>query len=169
MNCYLTSGTPEFMEKLIQNNPKEKIFLLHGKGNSVVVHESDKKSIFATPRKFEVIDGGGSFEQRGFWAFHNVPVTDESRPLFEARIVQAIAPLKSDNSLIAYRVLRPIKSEIYVVITQWAGPASFDMWINSVSFKNTLAPLLDSSSSTTQNLFNAKTYVSTFTAPQPEE
>lgn len=168
MNFYLTSGTPEYMDKIVQKYSKENMILLHGQGNSVVIHESDKKSVFATPRKFEVIDGEGAFEQRGFFAFHNVPVVDESRPLFENRIVQAIAPLKTDDSLIAYRVLRPIKSEIYMVITQWAGPASFDVWTNSASFQNTLAPLLDSSSSATQNLFNAKTYVSTYTAPQPE-
>ncbi|WP_332648568.1 antibiotic biosynthesis monooxygenase family protein [Lysinibacillus sp. 54212] len=168
MNLYLTSGTPEFMEKLTRKHQNETMFLLHGQGNSVALHESNKKSVFATPRKFEVIDGEGSFEQRGFWAFHNVPVMDESRPLFENRIEQAIAPLKSNDALIAYRVLRPIKSEIYIVITQWAGPASFEVWTKSESFTNGLAPLLDSSSSPTQNLFNAKTYLSTYTAPQPE-
>ena len=166
---YLTSGTPEFMERLMNKYAKEPMILLHGKGNSVVMHESDKKTVFATPRRFEVIDGAGQFEQRGFVAMHNVPVMDESRPLFEEQLIKSIAPLKADSSLIAYRVLRPIKASIYVVVTQWAGPASFDTWIHSTSFKTTLAPLLDSSGSPTQNLFDSKSYVTTFTAPQPEE
>ena len=166
---YLTSGTPEFMERLMSKYAKEPMILLHGNGNSVIMHESDKKSVFATPRQFEVIDGAGQFEQRGFVAMHNVPVMDESRPLFEEQLMKAIAPLKADSSLIAYRVLRPIKATIYVVVTQWAGPASFDTWIHSTSFKTTLAPLLDSSSSPTQHLFDSKSYVTTFTAPQPEK
>ena len=166
---YLTSGTPEFMERLMNKYAKEPMILLHGKGNSVVMHESDKKTVFATPRQFEVIDGAGQFQQRGFVAMHNVPVMDESRPLFEEQLLKGIAPLKEDSSLIAYRVLRPIKATIYVVVTQWAGPASFDTWIHSAYFKTTLKPILDSSGSPTQNLFDSKTYVSTFTAPQPEE
>ncbi len=166
---YLTSGTPDFMERLMNKYPNEPMTLLHGNGNSVVMHESDKKTVFATPRQFDVIDGAGQFQQRGFVAMHNVPVMDESRPLFEEQLIKGIAPLKADASLIAYRVLRPIKATIYVVVTQWAGPASFDTWIHSAYFKTTLAPLLDSSGSPTQHLFDSKTYVSTFTAPQPEE
>lgn len=166
---YLTSGTPDFMERLMNKYPNEPMILLHGNGNSVVMHESNKKTVFATPRQFDVIDGAGQFEQRGFVAMHNVPVMDESRPIFEEQLIKGIAPLKEDSSLIAYRVLRPIKATIYVVVTQWAGPASFDTWIHSAYFKTTLKPILDSSGSPTQNLFDSKTYVSTFTAPQPEE
>ena len=168
MNFYLTSGTPEYMERLVDKYKKEGMILLHGGGNSVVMHESAKKTVFATPRRFEVIDGSGTFEQRGFVAMQNVPVMDEARPLFEERVIRAIAHLKNDPSLIAYRVLRPIKSDIYVVATQWAGPASFDMWMKSDNFQNGLASLLDSASSSTQNLFNAKTYTTTYTAPPAE-
>lgn len=169
MKFYLTSGTPDFMEKLVKKHGKENMILLHGGGNSVVMHETTKKSVFATPRNFEVIDGSGTFEQRGFVAMQNVPVMDEARPVFEEQLVRSIAPLKNDPSLIAYRVLRPIKAEIYVVITQWAGPASFDTWTKSNQFQGELAALLDSSSSPTQNLFNAKTYTTTYTAPPPAD
>ena len=169
MNFYLTSGTPEFMERLLTKYAKEKMILLHGQGNSVVMHESEKKSVFATPRRFEVIDGAGHFEQRGFVAMQNVPVMEESRPLFEERIIKAIAHLKQDASCIAYRVLRPVKAETYVVVTQWAGPASFEVWTKSNAFHAELAQLLDSSSSPTQTFFTSKTYTTTFTAPQPEQ
>lgn len=168
MNFYLTSGTPDFMERLVNKYGNENMILLHGGGNSVVMHETAKKSVFTTPRSFEVIDGNGTFEQRGFVAMQNVPVMDEARPVFEKQLLKSIAPLKSDPSLIAYRVLRPIKEEIYVVITQWAGPASFDTWTMSRHFQGELAALLDSSSSPTQNLFNAKTYTTTYTAPPAE-
>ena len=168
MNFYLTSGTPEYMERLVNKHGKEGMILLHGGGNSVVMHESPKKSVFATPRRFEVIDGSGTLEQRGFVAMQNVPVMDEARPVFEERLIRAIAHLKNDPSLIAYRVLRPIKADVYVVLTQWAGPASFDTWTKSGNFQSGLASLLDSASSPTQNLFNAKTYTTTYTAPPAE-
>lgn len=168
MNFYLTSGTPEFMEKLLQKNPKQQMILLHGQGNSVVMHETEKKSIFATPRRFEVLDGIGQFEQRGFVAMQNIPVMDESRPVFENGLLEGIAHLKQESSLIAYRVLRPIKAETYIIITQWAGPTSFEMWTKSNAFTKHLAKLVDSTTSQTQNMFYAKTYTTTYTAPVAE-
>lgn len=168
MHFYLTSGTPEFMERLTNKYPNEKMILMHGQGNSVVMHESEKKSVFATPRKFEVIDGAGEFEQRGFVAMQNIPVLDESRPVFENGILAGIAHLKKETSLIAYRLLRPIKAETYMIVTQWAGPTSFEMWTKSNDFTQHVAKLIDSTTFPTQNMFYSKTYTTTYTAPSAE-
>ena len=169
MKFYLTSGTPEYMEKIQEKYPKEQMILLHGQGNSILMHESDKKSKFAAPRQFEVLEGRGEFEQRGFVAMYNVPVAEESKGLFEESVITAIQTLKNDTSCIAYRVLKPIKHEIYVIITQWAGPASFDKWIDSEIFKAKLAPLLTNAASSTQTMFTSKTYITTYTAPAKEQ
>jgi len=169
MNFYLTSGTPEYMERLIQKYPSQDMILLHGKGNSVVMHETEKKSVFATPRKFEVIDGRGKFEQHGFVAMQNIPVFDEARPVFENGVITGIKHLKEERLCIAYRVLRPVKEETYIIITQWTGPASFETWVQSSAFTGRLANLVDSTTSPTQNMFFAKTHTTTFTAPPAEE
>lgn len=165
MKFYLTSGTPEYMEKIQQKYPKEQMILLHGQGNSILMHESDKKSKFATPRQFEVIEGQGNFEQRGFVAMYNVPVAEESKGLFEESVITAIQPIKKEISCIAFRVLRPMKHETYVIITQWAGPASFETWTDSENFKGKLATLLTNAASSTQTMFTSKTYLTTYTAP----
>ena len=168
MNFYLTSGTPDFMETLQTKYANENMILLHGEGNSILMHETEKKSKFATPRRFEVVEGRGTFEQRGFIAMHNVPVADESMRLFEESVVKAIQPLKNNRACIAFRVLRPVKHEMYVIVTQWAGPVSFEMWTESAEFEASLAGLIANATSVTQAMFTSKAYVTRFSAPVQE-
>lgn len=165
VNFYIASGTPDFMETLHTKYAKEQMILLHGQGNSILMHETEKKSKFATPRSFKVVEGQGQFEQRGFVAMHNVPVADESMKLFEESIITAIQALKRNTACIAFRVLRPIKHEMYVIVTQWAGPVSFETWTESAEFSQNLASLIENSTSVTQTLFTSKAYVTTFSAP----
>lgn len=166
MFFYMTSGTPEYMEKMFEKKRAIGLYLLHGQGNSVLFYETDKKkSIFATPRKFEVLDGRGTFEQRGYFAIENIPVADESRLVFEEEVIKSVASLHNDISSIAFRVLRPIKSEIFLVVTQWAGPVSYEKWKDSAA---EFSSLIGSAASTTQAIFTSKTYTSTYSAPADE-
>lgn len=168
MNFYVTSGTPDYMEKLIAKNEQVPLILLHGTTNSVVLHESEKKSIFAVPRKFEVLDSKGSFEQKGYFTFYNMPIMSEDGPVFEKKVLDVIPPLKTNDGVIAYRFLRPVKAETYLLIIQWGGPATFEAWKNSESYKTTVAPILEGSASTMQSMFNSSSYITTYSAPSKE-
>lgn len=84
MFIYLTSGTADYMEKLLKKYvPKEQMIVLHGSGNSVLLHETEGKTLFATPRKYEVIDSVNAIEQSGYFVFNNIPVADEGRPVLK--------------------------------------------------------------------------------------
>lgn len=168
MNFYITSGTPDFMEKLIAKNHKEPLVLLHGNGNSVVLHESPKKSIFAVPRNFEVLGEMGQFEQKGYFTFYNMPILSDGRPVFENAVSDAIASLKNDSTVIAYRFLRPIKEDTYLLIIQWVGPASFDVWKNGQNYKESIAPILEGKASIIQSMFDTAFYMTTYSAPPKE-
>lgn len=166
MYFYMTSGTPEFMEKMFADKREVGLFLLHGQGNSVLFYETDKKkSIFATPRKFEVVVGRGSFEQRGYFAIENIPVADEERGVFEEAVVKAVSSLQNDSACIAFRVLRPVKAETFLIVTQWAGPVSYETWKAGAS---ELTDLISGATSASQAIFTSKAYVSTFSAPKDE-
>lgn len=171
MYIYLTSGTPEYMEKIfVQHSSKEKLFVMHGQGNSVLLHETEsKKSLFASPRKFEVIDAVGSLEQKGFFVFNNIPVTEEGRPVFEHRFLNRARAVENEPGFIAFRLLRPIKSETYIVVTQWAGPHSFEAWKSSNAYNHAHANRDKPTGVAQQNIFSAAPYITTFTAQRPEE
>lgn len=169
MYFYSTSGTPEFMEKIQAKHSDLNMYLLHGQGNSLLMYETEKKkSVFATPRKFEIIDGRGEFEHRGYIGVENVPVADEGRPVFEQAVKKSIANLHNDTSCIAFRVLRPIKAETYLIVTQWAGPASYDVWKESPTYKDGIASIIHNMSTSTQAMYNSKAYTSSFSVATKE-
>lgn len=164
----MTSGTPDYMEKLVEKHKKESLVLMHGQGNSVVLQETEKKTIFAVPRKFEVLKGAGEIDQRGYFVFINMPIVSDDRPVFEKKISDLLETFEQDATFISYRFLRPIKEETYILLTQWTGPASYDVWKNSTAYKNTWAAIVSGTQSSTQAIFNASTYVTTYSAPPAE-
>lgn len=168
MNLYMTSGTPDYMEKLVDKFAKEPLIILHGNGNSVLLHESDKKSIFAVPRKFEIIEGAGTLTQGAYYVMFNMPILSDDRPVFENKLTDQLTSLRQDSVAIAYRFLRPVKAETYILLTHWSGPASYELWKNSNAYKTALQPILDGAQSSMQTMFNAATYVTTYSAPLAE-
>ena len=44
MNIYMTSGTPEFMESLKEKYAAEGLIAMHGHGNSLLLHETDRQN-----------------------------------------------------------------------------------------------------------------------------
>lgn len=170
MFIYLTSGTPDFMEKkLKEHKSKGKMYVLHGSNNSVLLHETDGKTVFATPRKFEVLDQLNDIEQSGYFVLNNIPVTDEGRPVFEKRFLNQTKLIEKEPGLIAYRFLRPLNSETYIVLTQWTGPNSYDTWKNSQSFKDAHSTSEEIPGVQKQNIFNSASYITTYSGNLLEE
>ncbi|RUL47477.1 MULTISPECIES: antibiotic biosynthesis monooxygenase [Lysinibacillus] len=169
MYIYLTSGTPEFMEKVRKKHSKEKMFVLHGSGNSVLLHETEGKTVFATPRKFEVIDSVNALEQKGYFVLNNIPVSDEGRPIFEKRFLNRARTIEQEPGFIAFRLLRPIKSDTYIVLTQWTGPHSFEAWKNSKNFTDAHTKQDATPGVKKQNIFNAASYITTYSGKVSDE
>lgn len=171
MFIYFTTGTPEYMESIRKKYlPKEQMIVLHGNSNSMLLHETEGKSLFATPRKYEVIDQVNSIEQTGYFVLNNIPVEEEGKPIFENRFLNRKGAIESEPGFIAYRLLRPIGSDTYVVLTQWTGLHSFEAWKNSKAFKEAHSkPTGDAPGVKKQNIFNAASYVTTFSGKSNEE
>lgn len=168
MYLYFTSGTPEFMEKLQKKYSNEHMIILHGQGNSVLLHESDKKSVFATPRSYEIIRDINDLKEHGFFVLNHIPVKSESRKLFEDRFYDRIHTIEDEPGFIAFRLLRPLHDETYISLTEWSGPHSYEAWKASSTYKeiyeNKKADGVDRS-----NIFTSNPYAKTFTTSRPEE
>lgn len=164
MFTYLTSGTADYMEKLLKKyTPDEQMIVLHGSGTSVLLHETEGKTLFATPRKYEVIDSVNTLEQSGYFVLNNIPVSDEGRPIFEKRFLNRSKAIEKEPGFIAYRLLRPLASDTYIVLTQWTGPHSFEAWKNSQAFKDAHSkPAGATPGVKQQNIFNAASYITTY-------
>lgn len=169
MNFYITSGTMDFMESLQKNYKKEHMTVMHGAGNSLLVHETTGTSVFQTPMKYEVIGSYGNFHEDGFFALNNISVTDEGRPIFEHWALSHIEAIETETGFIAYRLLRPVASDTYIILTQWAGKTSFDLWKTSASYRQLLAENeVGTGLAKKPHLFSSAPYVTTYKSKKEE-
>ena len=165
MNIFMTSGTPDFMTHLKDKYANELMIVMHGEGNSLLLHETEGKTVFQTPRRYEVIGSSGTFEDNGYFVLNNIPVTDEGRPIFEQQFKKRANMLDEEPGFIAFRLLRPLDSNMYIVMTEWSAAQYYTMWTNSSSFAQ--AHLDDQSEAgidNTPHLFTSAASITTYSA-----
>ncbi|WP_053365491.1 antibiotic biosynthesis monooxygenase family protein [Bacillus sp. FJAT-27245] len=134
MNLFMTSGTYDFLEKLAKKHEGEKMVIMSGDDGALLIHETEGKTVFASPRKFEVLEAVGNLGHPGLVVMNNIPVTDEGRPVFEYRFKIRAGKIENTPGFQAIRVLRPIKSNTYVILTAWEDELAFQRWKESNDF-----------------------------------
>lgn len=170
MNIYLTSGSMDFMESVRNRFLKENMVVMHGIGNSILLHETAGKTLFATPQNFKVISSAGTLTEKGFFALNYIPITDEGRPIFEHQFHSKADSIEEARGFIAFRLLQPIKSDTYIILTQWDDTFSFNLWKNSTSYKSVLADSQSGLSSGNRHyMFSSAPYVATYQTKEEDE
>ena len=170
MNLYTTSGTPEFMEKIKEKHSGENMVLLHGAGNSLLLHETEGKTVFQTPKRYEVIGASGQLAKHGYYIVNNIPVTDEGRPIFEHRFQNRANMVDGQPGFLTFRLLRPVKDDTYRVVTAWESKDHYELWKGSQAFKGAherkeQAPPAEK----VQNIFSAASYITEYETEKPED
>ncbi|KRG16698.1 heme-degrading monooxygenase HmoA [Lederbergia galactosidilyticus] len=134
MYMYITAGTYSYLKKLEEQHPSEKMMLMQNIRTVELWHETDKNTLFQSPRKYETIDTLGHFASEGFIACHYVPVRDENRPLFEYNFENKLSLIEKEEGLLAGRILRPLSSEVYIIMTMWQSERNYVRWEKSSTF-----------------------------------
>ncbi len=158
---YTTSGTPEFMKQLQEKYSTENMHVLYGSNGTILLHESSGKTKFQTPRSYEVLASHGHFQDEGYFYFYHIPITDEGRPVFEHEAQEMMNALSSEPGLFALRILRPVKADTYLILSQWSGPSSYKQWAD-----RHLTPLETLASK--QNIFTSAPYTHTYRTKNEE-
>lgn len=135
MYAYITEGTYDFLKAMKEKNPQEKIAMMENEDGALLLHESNGETIFKEPRKYEILDSEGTIGETGFVVMNNIPVTDEGRPIFEYRFKDRSKQVENQPGFLAIRVLQPLSSNTYIIITVWKTEIAFNQWKNSASFK----------------------------------
>ncbi|GIN58675.1 histidine kinase [Lederbergia ruris] len=162
MYMYITAGTYSYLKKLEEKHPNEKMMLMQNIRTAELWHETDKRSLFQSPRKYEVMDALGHFTNEGFVACHYVSVRDENRPLFEYNFENKLAFIEQEEGLLAARILRPLSSEVYIIMTMWQSERHYVRWENSTTFAQfQIHQHLG-------NIFSTPPYTHTFTVSEEE-
>jgi heme oxygenase (mycobilin-producing) len=134
MKVYITAGTLNFLKSIEAKYPEETMVLMVNQNGALLLHETNGSSFFKEPRKYDSIDSAGEWPKDGFVVMNNVPVTEEGRPLFEHYFKNRIGKIENESGFIAIRVLRPLSSNTYVILTVWENEMSYQRWQGSNSF-----------------------------------
>ncbi len=162
MYFYMTTGTFSFLKRIQDKRTNLPLILLNNPKTAALLHETDQKTIFSSARKFEVIDGFGFLTQEGFFALYNIPVSIEDRPAFEFELKNKLVSANNQNGVYTMRLLRPIKSDTYVVMTSWKNEQAYAKWDSSMLFTKKSNPF------NTQVMFTGNPYTVTFHAHKDE-
>ncbi|MCD7034866.1 antibiotic biosynthesis monooxygenase [Metabacillus sp. GX 13764] len=167
MNFYMTYGTIDYLTKLKEDQPDQNILLLSKDDNALLMHESDGPSIFKEPKKYEVLDESGVFENGSFAVLNNIPVTYEGKPLFEQRFKERARMIENEPGFTAIRVLRPVSGDTYVILTLWDSEKSFKDWQNSKAYEHAHKKRGTEEGVDQKDIFARPSYVTTYQAVRP--
>lgn len=169
MYAYMTTGTIDFMEKVRDKYKNEQMVMMHGGGHTLLLHETDKKkSVFQTPRRYEVVGALGALEEQGFFAMNNIPVSDEGKPIFEHQYKTLGEKLQAVPGFLAFRLLRPIGSDTYVLLTQWSEERMYKLWHESPAYKLANPEEFKDQGGATLHIFTSAPYVATYKVQEEE-
>ncbi|MDF2557454.1 MAG: antibiotic biosynthesis monooxygenase [Bacillales bacterium] len=166
MKFYITNGTVDFMKRYYyKNKDKHHLFFLleGGKQDITLFQETNQKTVFGNPRKYEVVNGIGDFIQNGVVLMKHITVEKEDCEYFEIRFEGYFDIAKYLPGLIAIRLLRPIKGTDYIILTAWKNAMFSESWEISKEY------LLPSSHILHGDFLKIPTYTKKYWAPSEEE
>ncbi|RST75176.1 antibiotic biosynthesis monooxygenase [Siminovitchia acidinfaciens] len=160
MYTYITTGTYFFLKKIEEKHPDEDMLLMQNVETALIWHETNGPTLFQSPRKYEVIHSSGQLEKNGFVACNHIPVREEGRPVFEYQFAERMKKVESFPGFIAFRLLRPLSNDTYVVMTMWEDEKAYNDWKQSPSFAESYSKAIHSAEN--NNVFSGQSYVSVF-------
>lgn len=132
MRAHMTNGTWDFLERILKKRKINHYLLAHSEtsSNTLAYYEtfSRSRSPFAAGRSYEILIKSGTFEEEGYIVMNNIPLTEDGKPVFENRIKNKQPHLDTFYGYIAYRVLKPLKGNRYVILTQWESQEDYENW-----------------------------------------
>ena len=86
--------------------------------------------------EYEIIDKFGDLKLEGVVILNYVPVRSEGRMNFEERFLNRPRKIENENGFRAIRIMRPMNSNTYVILSQWDSENSFRNWQNSNAYSH---------------------------------
>lgn len=131
MNMYITSGTLEFLKKKKEKHPMETMILMTNSDHALLIHETTNTSLFHAPRKYEIIGSFNKLPNYGLVVMNNITVTEEGSPLFEYYFKHNANLFEKETGFLASRILRPLTTHTYIILTIWKDSIAYSSWENS--------------------------------------
>lgn len=134
MKAYITNGTVAFLKKIVEKYSQLEIKLMHNGQGGLAYYEHRTKQVFQSGREYEIIINSGELHDSGYVVMNNIPVAEDSQPVFEDQFKKRKNTVDTMPGFQAFRFLKPTRGNTYIVLTQWASFADFENWKNSKEF-----------------------------------
>lgn len=163
MKLFMTSGSMDFMKSLRKKYANDNMVVMDGKGNSLIIHETNGDTVFQSPISYNIIASYGELIEDGFFALHHIPISDEGRPIFEHWMLSRIDVVEDEPGFLAHRVLRPESLNTYIVLTQWTDSRFFKIWKESMSYKKIIKESeVGAGQERKPHMFSSAPYITTY-------
>ncbi|MGE6368917.1 antibiotic biosynthesis monooxygenase family protein [Planococcus kocurii] len=134
MKLYKWTGPQDQVEQIKADQPNVNMTQLQNEKEAVVLYEAGDGTTLRNAEAYEVLNAVGHIEDGGYAVFNNIPVTDEGRDLFESRFQNRAGMVEKEPGFAAIRVLRPLYSDTYTILTLWKDEKSFKDWQESQAY-----------------------------------
>lgn len=129
MWAFVTTGTKEFLEKLMERHTNVEHLFMQDHATTLVYYESKRKrSIFASGRRFEVLYEKNELWHLGYVVMQHLPVDKQAATLFLNEFEKHKRQLNETGSLLAARLLKEHRKNTYVLLTQWKTATDYKRW-----------------------------------------
>lgn len=164
MELYKWTGTRDGAIALLASQPTARLaYLTNDQDEAVVLYEAESGPALPGAEAYHVLNAVGDINGGFFAVFNNIPVSQEGREIFEQRFQNRAGMVEQEPGFAAIRVLRPLETDTYVILTIWDSEEAFKNWQASQAYgkahaKRGTAEGIDSR----PNIFPRPSFVTTY-------
>ncbi|PSL45145.1 heme-degrading monooxygenase HmoA [Salsuginibacillus halophilus] len=137
------------------------LFWLNNHEQSGLFAEASSPEGFSDSALYEVIDASGPIPETGFAVLNNIPVFEDGRETFEERFKNRAGLIEKEPGFKAIRILRPVHTDTYIVLTLWNDETAYHNWQESSAYKHAHAKR-NTSEGLSLSIFPRPSYVTTY-------
>ena len=136
MKLYTSYGTYGFLNQIKRNNSEHHLFQFSADDSSVILEETDEKTVLKHPSAYQVIDSIGEFDENHFYSAVFVPSSEDHSNHLEKKLLHLGAPFSSFGGFKSYRLLKPLKGNTYKIYFGFANRLAYEDFKASDIFQN---------------------------------
>lgn len=136
MKLFKWQGHRDAAMSILASLPNARLMYMSQDEEAVLLQEADQGSVLPEAHSYEVLDASGDLNNGYYAVFNNIPVSEEGQELFESRFKNRARLIEEEPGFAAIRVLRPLSSDTYVILTLWEDQKSFENWQQSEAYSN---------------------------------
>ncbi|MFD1031301.1 antibiotic biosynthesis monooxygenase family protein [Metaplanococcus flavidus] len=121
---------------IMANLPSDRLIYMTNDNEAVLLQESYGGTTLPVASAYEILNSVGDINNGYFAVFNNIPVSEEKKDLFESRFSNRAGLVEKEPGFAAIRVMRPLNSDTYVILTLWEDEKAFKNWQESEAYNN---------------------------------